>query len=306
MGNYISKNWSIKYIYQILMWFFRGDYLRSSKLKPENGGSAGRLDSVQRKALLKHLEEHTYTKASDICEYVAEVYKVSFTVQGMTHWLHRHGFSYKQPKGVPHKADPAKQGEFIEHYESLLTETPDNEPILFGDGVHPTMATKVSYGWMRRGVDKTISTTASRTRINLFGALNLQTMALITGSYETIDSISMGKYFKKLRRYYSEAPKIHLILDRGSYNISKETLEFASRYGIVIHYLPPYSPNLNPIERCWKIMNEYVRNNVFFKSADDFRAALNTFFTVTWPEIAQSMVDRVNDNFQTLNKASSI
>lgn len=44
-------------------------------------------------------------------------------------------------------------------------------------------------------------------------------------------------------------PKIQLILDQESYNTSKETLKAAKKYGIILHYLPPYSPNLNSIEQ---------------------------------------------------------
>ncbi len=51
-------------------------------------------------------------------------------------------------------------------------------------------------------------------------------------------------------------------------------------------------------------MNEYVRNNRVFKTAAEFRQAINAFFA-KWPEIAFSMVDRINDNFQILNKVSS-
>ncbi|MGF1756408.1 transposase, partial [Photobacterium sagamiensis] len=72
-----------------------------------------------------------------------------------------------------------------------------------------------------------------------------------------------------------------------------------------LHYLPPYSPNLNPIERLWKVMNEKSRNNVYFKSKRDFKEAIDQFFTVTLPEIAGSLTSRLNDNFQVLKSASS-
>ena len=39
----------------------------------------------------------------------------------------------------------------------------------------------------------------------------------------------------------------------------------------VLHILPPYSPNLNPIERVWKVMNEHVRNNEVFSSFKKFK-----------------------------------
>ena len=115
----------------------------------------------------------------------------------------------------------------------------------------------------------------------------------------------MEGHFEKLRQKYPKAPKIHLILDQGRYNTSKETKEAAKKNGIVLHYLPPYSPNLNPIERLWKVMNEYTRNNRFFHSAKEFREAILNFFDVTWRQIAHSMIDRITDNFQILNLAFS-
>ncbi|CAI2472799.1 Uncharacterised protein [Serratia ficaria] len=73
---------------------------------------------------------------------------------------------------------------------------------------------------------------------------------------------------------------------------------------IELHYLPPYSPNLNPIERLWKVMNEHTRNNRYFATAKAFQAAINGFFSNTLPEIAGKLTCRINDNFQTLKPAS--
>ncbi|MDS1861316.1 transposase, partial [Vibrio vulnificus] len=74
---------------------------------------------------------------------------------------------------------------------------------------------------------------------------------------------------------------------------------------IELHYLPPYSPNLNPIERLWKAMNEHVRNNIYFPSKQAFTSAIKTYFDVTLPEVAGSLVSRITDNFQILKPASS-
>jgi hypothetical protein len=52
----------------------------------------------------------------------------------MNKWLHKHRFSYKQPKGVPHKFSVEKQTEFIRHYEELKAQL----PLLFIDAVHAT------------------------------------------------------------------------------------------------------------------------------------------------------------------------
>jgi len=260
---------------------------------------------VQTSELIAHLENISYMNVREICAHVVEIYGISYTIQGMTSWLHAHDFSFKKPAATPAKADPAKQEAFIQAYNTLLKTTPEDEPILFGDGVHPTMATKVTYGWIRTGRRKPIATTASRTRMNLMGALDLTSMRLTVASLETLNSSTMKEFFAQLREAYPEAPKIHLILDRGPYNISQETQKAAKEQRIEVHYLPPYSPNLNPIERCWKIMNEHVRNNRFFTSAKEFRESIMHFFNYTWNNIAMDLVDRVNDNFQRIVPASS-
>ena len=280
------------------------EYLTHHKLKPMNGGSSTKLNNMQTAALIHHFEDRTYLKVSDICRYVQQTCGVIYTLAGMTCWLKNHGFSYKKPAATPAKADPAKQAAFIRQYEKLMNTTPEEEPILFGDGVHPTMATKVTYGWIRTGVRKPILTTGNRTRLNIMGTLDLAKMALNTTEHTTLNHEAMEEHFKHLRRTYPTAPKIHLILDQGSYNTSHKTVEAAKQLSIVLHHLPPYSPNLNPIERCWKIMNEHVRNNRFFGSAKEFREAILHFFNVTWLTIAVDMKDRVNDNFQRLQLSS--
>ena len=54
-----------------------------------------------------------------------------------------------------------------------------------------------------------------------------------------------------------------------------------------------------------KVMNEKSRNNVYLKNKRDLKAAIDQFFTVTLPEIADSLTSRINDNFQVLKPASS-
>ena len=304
-----AEGWTQKQIAQALRIRYEtvqdhlNDYLKSKKLKPENGGSTSHLNPDQTSQLINHLEDNTYLKVAHICAYVELTFSVLFTDSCMRKWLVRNNFSYKKPKGSPAKADPEKQAAFIRYYEDLLNTVLEDEPVEFADAVHPTMATKVTYGWIRKGKDKLIATTASRTRVNLLGSISLETMEVTIAAHETIDSKAMEKHFAALRKKYPKAPKIHLITDRGSYNTSQDTKNAAKKYGIVLHHLPPYSPNLNPIERLWKIMNEYVRNNRVFKTTAEFRLAINDFFA-KWPKLALSMVDRINDNFQILNKVA--
>jgi len=281
------------------------DWSTDEKLKPENGGSYSKLDDVQTRLLDTHLSNTTYTRVMDICAYVESTFGVRYTVSGMTKWLKEHKFSYKHPKNVPAKADLAKQEEFIEKYLTLVADTPLDEPILFMDSAHPTMATKVVCGWIKKGIDKPIGQTASRTRVNVMGAIELSTMNIVSCRPDYVNAETTVAFFDQLRLAYPLAPSIHIILDQSGYHRSQLVRDEALSRNIVLHYLPPYSPNLNPIERLWKVMNESVRNNVLFKSAKHFREAISEFFETTILKIAQSLRGRINDNFQTIKPVPS-
>lgn len=277
------------------------DYLDSKKLKPSNGGSNGKLSKDQEDKLIKHLEEVTYCKASDIQLYIYKTYGIQYTLAGVTHWLKQHGFSYKEFKGVPAKADPVKQEAFISFYKKLEKELPEDEEIVFMDSVHPTQTTRLSRGWIKTGTNKLVKTTGSRTRLNIMGAININTRQIDTAYYKTINGESAVEFLRKLRIAYPATKILHVILDQAGYHMSKEVKLFAQKNNIILHFLPPYSPNLNPIERLWKIMNEFCRNNRYFSTAKEFRESIDLFLTKTIRKIKDIIVQRINSNFQRIS-----
>lgn len=281
------------------------DYKDLKKLKPENGGSVEKLTSAQSIVLEAHLTDTTYTKVKEICAYVKSTYGVEYTVSGMNCWLSLHGFVYKKPKGVPAKADKALQEAFIQAYEALKKTIPADEPMLFMDSSHPTQETKLTYGWIRRGEDKLIPTTASRTRVNITGALNLKEMKLVSNKFQTINSDAVEAFLKQVEEAYKDAPKIHVFCDQAGYHRSDQTNRFLKTSRIQLHFLPAYSPNLNPIERLWKVMHEHVSNNRYFKTAKEFRDKIDEFLNLTFGQIASSLRSTITDNFQILGIASS-
>lgn len=280
------------------------DYIEKEKLKPENGGSESYLSTIQTEEVIQHLMDKTYQCSYDIIEYIWTTYQIRFSISGLNKWLHHQGFSYKKPKGVPHKFDRKKQSEFIEMYDALKAQVTD-EPILFIDAMHPTQATKLSGGWIKTGHDKSIKTTGSRTRLNIVGAIDLKDISTATvNRFEKVNSESMQMFFETIRLKYPAKKTIHLILDGAGYHQAKDLKSKAIELNILLYYLPPYSPNLNPIERLWKVMNEHVRNNQYFSTAKEFRDKIDNFFENTLPQIGDGLKSRINDNFQVLNPAS--
>ena len=305
-----SEDWSIAAITQALRVHESTiarhikDYLEEAKLTFSKGGSDSFLSNEQTEELISHLTENLYHHTHDIAVYIQARWAIEYSVSGLNKLLHRHGFTYKKPKGRPYKIDPAKQAAFMKRYKRLKASLDNGEKILFIDAVHPSQATKLSYGWIRKGKTVEISTTASRTRINLIGAIELGNISeTVTNTYETINTEAVSAFFQKLREQYPIKLKLHIILDQSGYHRSDDLKKAAKKLNIRLHYLPPYSPNLNPIERLWKVMNEHVRNNKFFNSANEFRSGISNFFEKTLPEIGDSLNERINDNFQKLNHA---
>ena len=304
-----SEGWSVSKIAQALRLHndtiarYLNDYIKSGSLSFHHKGSSEQLSDDQSAKLSQYLESNLHEKVVEIVFYVKSTYGVSYTVSGMTDWLRRNGFSYKLPKGEPSKADREKQLEFVDEYKKLKAETSNDEPILFIDGVHPTMQSKSACGWIKKGKEKILPTTASRTRLNIMGAIELSKMQTVVDDYKTINGESIIQFLDSIKSVYPNAPTIHIILDQAGYHRSEAVKAHAEKINIKLHYLPPYSPNLNPIERLWKVMNEHVRNNKFFSSAKEFRETIKKFLQVTLPEISASLISQINDNFHVVKTA---
>lgn len=127
------------------------DWLNEEKLRPENGGSDSHLCEAQTGELIAYLTDNLLPTTLAIIALVDEWWGIRYTVSGMNKWLHRNGFSYRNPAGVPHKYSAETQQAFVETYEKLKQEAGDDEPMLFIDGVHPIQGTKLAYGWMPAG-----------------------------------------------------------------------------------------------------------------------------------------------------------
>ncbi|CAI1173302.1 Transposase and inactivated derivatives [Serratia proteamaculans] len=154
------------------------EYLNNGKLMPENGGSDSHLSEEQASELITYLTDNLLPTTHAIIALADEWWDVRYTVAGMTKWLHRNGFSYRKPAGVPYKFSAEAQQAFMDTYEKLKQEVGDDEPILFIGGVHPTQGTKLAYGGMPVGEKAhVVETTGSRTPLNIMGALNLNNIA---------------------------------------------------------------------------------------------------------------------------------
>jgi len=248
-------------------------------LSTNHKGSKLSLTESQIDILKYELESNIHLTTNSVIDYVTKHFNVVFSLSGMRDFLHRIGYEYKKPKLVPGNPDIEAQEIFAKQYEAFMQEKADDVAVLFVDAVHPEHNTMAAYGWIKRGHKKELKTNSGRQRLNLHGAINAETMEVTILESNTINKDSTIDLIQVLDQKYPLASKIMLILDNARYHYSKEVkaaLEDHPRIQLV--FLPPYSPNLNLIERLWKFFKKKVLYNRYHESLSDFRKAAMEFF----------------------------
>lgn len=241
-------------------------------------GSEAMLDAVQLAELDAHLQQHLYLTAESVAHWVKERWGVCYAPSGMAAVLRRLGYVYKKPKLVPGKANADAQREFLEDYENAKKNSDEGDVILFMDATHPQHNPVISYGWIKRGEEHPIKSNTGRRRLNINGAIDVQRMSAEIRFDDTIDALSTIALFEQIERANPLAKRITIICDNARYYRSKAVAEYLENSRINILFLPPYSPNLNLIERFWKFFKRQVLYNRYYEAFNDYKNACKQFF----------------------------
>lgn len=123
-----------------------------------------------------------------------------------------------------------------------------------------------------------IKASPGRNRINVLGAVNAITKEVSTYSNNTyICANCLITFLKQLKEKYSDKP-IAIVLDNARYQHCFTVKTFVNSLGIHLLFLPPYSPNLNIIERLWKFTKKNIFYAHYYDSPAMFHNAITSFF----------------------------
>jgi len=136
---------------------------------------------------------------------------------------------------------------------------------------------KGSRVWARKGTKPIFPVQTMKGSIHVFGALNNKRGKVMTLRAEEINRFSFLKFLKKLMHYHK---KVFLIVDNASWHKTKEIKEFlAENYErLRIAYFPPYSPEYNPSEYCWKAVRRDLITTKLFLSAESMGEQIQDYF----------------------------
>jgi transposase len=268
------------------------------------GGSACQMSGEQQEKLKAWVAVALPRSTRQIGAWIETEFGLAYEGRsGLIALLNRLGLTYHKPEVIPRKLDEKKQRDFIESYESLLNSLAGDEAVLFVDAVHPTHAARPS-GCRGPAREKlAIEQTSGRQRINIHGAIDLETGQTRMIEVETVDAISTIRLLQSIERHYPLLALIHVYLDNARYHHARLVRDWLARPGcrIKLHFLPPYCPHLNPIERLWGLMHTHVTHNKCYTSCAQFADAALGFLRQKVPRNWHEYADSVSDNFRVIS-----
>jgi transposase len=271
-------------------------------LKDNYSGGTSRLSCQQIEALDEHLQKHTYTRSKEIQAYIRKEFGIDYTTEGIKAMLYRMGYSYKKAKHVPGKADQKRQEAFVEEYEKLKAGKRPEDSIYFMDGCHPMHNSIEAYGWIKKGTDKELKANTGRQRLNLNGAYNAETHQVVIREDEQINAQSTLSLIRQIM-LLQVTGTIYLIADNAKYYRSRLVQEFLEQNPRVkMIFLPPYSPNLNLIERLWLFFKKKRLWNTYYEKYADFKKESMSFFE-NLHLYREELKSLMTDNFHIIRTA---
>jgi transposase len=264
-------------------------------------GGVGKLTLEQEVAVKNYFTLFTPQTTAEVVTYIKRQYGKEYTVTGVTKLMHRIGFSYKKPKRIGGKMSLEKQEAFKKQYEQIKKNLRPKDKIYFVDASHPTHNTEISYGWILKGKknDKYIKTTSGRKRLNLNGAVELESKEAIILEEKTINAVAMVNLLVTIAQKQPHG-KVYVIWDNAKHHHSrlvKNWLLHHKRFTVI--FLPPYSANLNIIERLWLFFHKKITYNRYFESFEEFKKTSLTFFK-NLKNYKRELNTLLTDNFQSL------
>jgi len=137
------------------------------------------------------------------------------------------------------------------------------EPVLYEDEVDIHLNPKIGRDWMLRGEQRRVVTPGKNAKFYLAGALDVRTGKLHTTGAAQKNAALFCDLLRQIAAAYPRARRIHLVVDNYGIHSARLTNETLAALGgrIVLHFLPPYCPDANRIERVWQDLHANVTRN---------------------------------------------
>jgi transposase len=241
-------------------------------------------------SILADFEAQPPRSSEQAAERIFELTGIRRSTQQVRVFLKAHGLQFRKCGHIPAKANPAVQREWIDTELTPAIEAAKDGRIhlLFCDAAHFVLQPFICFLWT--AVRVFVKGAAGRNRINVLGAVDAITKEVTTFINDTyITADTLVAFLKMLREKYNDGKAIAIVLDNARYQHCFVVKAMAASLGIHLLFLPPYSPNLNIIERLWKFTKKQILHARYYANPAAFHDAIRQFFD----SINQSSIEKL-------------
>lgn len=230
-------------------------------------------------------QDHSYLRPTWTQELLIRVLTeqtgITVSTTTMSRLLRRHRVRLGRPKpmvGCPWSK--ARKTRRLRQIKRALTNLGPDEAAAYLDEVDVDLNPKIGRDYMLRGQQKQVLTPGQNQKRYLAGALDVRTGKVTWVEGERKNSLLFLQLLHRLvTKTYPNAKRIHIVLDNfkihDSYQVKLARAALGDR--VVFHFLPPYCPDENRIERLWKDLHDNVTRNHRCHTMQDLMAQVRAY-----------------------------
>ena len=208
--------------------------------------------------------DRTFWTARAFHGYISKQYQVECSYETIVRFFHRQGFALKTPQPWPDKQDQQLREAFLVELEQLYNQ-PDVD-VWFADESGFEGDPRPRKRWDKKGRKTRVTKNGGHLRMNVIGMVCPRTGQFFAIEASHSDSVTYQAFLDEASKAVPFQRAINvLIMDNASWHRRKT----ADWHGWQPKYLPPYSPDLNPIERIWLKMKATWFNNHVCKNEEE-------------------------------------
>jgi transposase len=295
---------SIAQVSETTVWRYIKDYTEGGieKLKEINFYRPQSRLNEHKETIEKEFRENPAATIPEAMDRIEKLTGIKRSPTQIGKFLKSIGLERRKIGMIPAKADPEVQEHFIkEQLEPCLEEAESGRRVVFFvDAAHFVLSPFLGYLWCFSRLF--IKAPAGRSRFNVLGALNAITHELIKITTDTyINADSVCELLRKIAEQHIGLP-ITLILDNARYQKCFIIQEVAKSLNIELIYLPPYSPNLNIIERLWKFIKKECLYSKYYSNFADFKTSISQCLNQTHLKHKEKLDSLLTLRFQRFEK----
>ena len=261
------------------------------------------LDDHQ-EPLREEFEQRPPASLAEAAERIESLTGIRRSQPQVRTFLLKLGLKRRKVRQIPAKANPEEQKHFLEReLEPRLDQVRSRQRhLFFMDAAHFVLQPFLGFLWCF--VRLFIKAPTGRQRFNVLGAVHATSLQLVTvTNCHYINSQSVALLLHQLAATFNDLP-ITLVLDNARYQRCHFVQALATELGIELLFLPPYSPNLNLIERLWKFVKKQCLYSRYYEKFADFKQAIQDCLTDLSSKFKEQLASLLTLNFQTFENVT--